>query len=88
MKLEFDPSHKLSYCSYRCPECGIEFYGGGEAIHRKGCSQTDYANCVCVIGPNVVARVKVWAELHGDECHDSLNPLSLKDIRDQLPQVL
>jgi predicted nucleic acid-binding Zn-ribbon protein len=30
-------------CGYwECPECGSEFFGGGSAIHRKGCSKNGY----------------------------------------------
>ena len=29
--------------SWECPECGNKFYGGGRAMHKKGCSKPDYS---------------------------------------------
>lgn len=38
-----DPTARiLSYGYFRCPVCGKEFYGGGEALHENGCSIKDY----------------------------------------------
>jgi hypothetical protein len=87
-KLEFDPNHPVSYCKWRCPECGNVFYAGGRALHKEGCSQTDYSKCICIIGPKVVAHVKEWAESNGEDSLVPLSPINLRDIQQQLPHVL
>lgn len=40
--IEFNPDAKVSYGSWKCPECKNQFYGGGPALHARGCSKTGY----------------------------------------------
>jgi hypothetical protein len=37
LSIEFDPESVVSYGKWRCPKCGVGFYGGGPAIHMAGC---------------------------------------------------
>jgi len=52
MKTRFDKNHQLSYGYYECPKCEAAFYGGGEALHRKSCTEKGYGNCIYAFGPN------------------------------------
>lgn len=88
IKLKYDPKEDLSYGLFHCPECDSSFYGGGNALHRKGCSQTDYANCEYIIGPKVVQKVKEHAKERGENAGRFIDGLSLKNIKEQLPEVL
>ena len=42
----FDPESEISYGWWECPECGNKFYWGGRAMHKKGCSKTDYSGLI------------------------------------------
>ena len=51
-KERYDPTHTLTYGYWHCEACGSIFYGGGEALHNRGCPEQGYANCTYVFGPN------------------------------------
>jgi hypothetical protein len=84
-KLEFSKESDISYGFWKCPNCRAQFYGGGPAVHDKSCSKTGYAGCIYVIGPKVIEAIKAWARTYGDDAKDTLNGISLNDIREQLP---
>jgi hypothetical protein len=42
--IEFDPDSKLSYGSWKCHECGAEFFGPGVTFHEIDCSRCDMSN--------------------------------------------
>lgn len=88
MILEYDEKHTLSYGYWRCTKCNNAFFGGGEALHQPVCIERGYERCNYVIGPGVVKSAQEWASTHGDDSILPLNPLSLNDIRQQLPQVI
>jgi len=88
LELKFDANHTISYGYWLCPECKAEFYGGGPALHLRDCSKRDYDGCIYVIGPGVVSAAKEWAAKYGDDSTLPLCPLSLNDIREQLPHWL
>ena len=88
MKLEFDPRHDISYRYFRCPECGNRFFWGGPAQHGAGCNIPGFDGCVVIIGPKVVENIKEWAREHGNESQEPLSEISLKDIQEQLPEIL
>jgi len=89
IELKYDPELTDNETGeWRCKECGNVFYGGGLALHKNNCSKKDYSNCVLVIGPDLVSFVKEWAVKNGEDCNSPTAPVSLKEIKEQLPQVL
>lgn len=50
--LRYDPTHMLTYGYWKCEMCSSSFYGGGPALHNRGCAETGYKSCAYVIGPN------------------------------------
>ncbi len=84
MQLAFDAGHTLSYGYYRCKACSHTFYGGGDALHERGCTTPGYENCVYVLGPKAIQSVQEWARTHGDDDPTPLIPVCLNDIREQL----
>lgn len=86
--LQYDKNHKnLTYGYWRCPECDYGFFGGGKALHKEDCSLNSYMGCIYVVGPDVISRAKQWAEEHGDDCIVPLNPVTLAELREQLPEA-
>lgn len=52
IKREYDAAHTLSYGYYTCA-CGADFYGGGPAMHARGCEHAGtYNGCTYHYGPN------------------------------------
>lgn len=52
MEIEYRDDDSIpSYGMYRCRSCESEFYGGGPALHNKGCKTPGYDNVVFVCGP-------------------------------------
>lgn len=52
IKKQYDPTHTLSYGYWVCPHCKSSFYGGGPALHERGCTEKGYSGCVYHYGPN------------------------------------
>jgi predicted nucleic acid-binding Zn-ribbon protein len=46
-----DESVTTSYGFFECPACGSRFYGGGQALHNRGCPESGYENCIYHVGP-------------------------------------
>lgn len=74
LKTRFDKKHnKVSYPYYACEVCNNAFYGGGDAIHKEGCSEKgkNYSgygpNVVMVFGPKQVEVVLEHAKDKGDD---------------------
>jgi len=87
--VEFDQEATYSVGHWKCPTCNSQFYGGGPALHDKGCSEDGYENCILVLGPSAVQGISEWAEREGDEnAYPPLIPVNLKELREQIPEAL
>lgn len=75
-----DPEEEGIYGFFRCQDCGSEFYGGGDAIHKRDCPrrETGYQGLEYVVGR------KAFASILTSEHH--LNPISADDLRRDLPE--
>lgn len=52
MKTEFRNDDSIpSYGMWMCRSCKNEFYGGGPALHKRGCRESGYDSCTFVYGP-------------------------------------
>ncbi len=89
MRIIFDEKNSDSYCHYKCLECGSGFYWGLTTIHNYSCSQgeNDWGKCVKVVGPVIVEKIKKWAREEGEEKKDPLSDISLRELKEQLPQL-
>lgn len=90
VKLVYDESETLSYGHYRCETCKAEFYGGGPAIHKADCANKakGHEGLTFVIGREAVAEIKDWAKTNGEDRPTPLTPVSLRMLREQLPQCV
>jgi len=57
-KLVYDETVDTSSGLWVCPKCGSKFYGGGKAIHNRGCPSDGYDGCEKHFGPSQVEQVK------------------------------
>lgn len=57
VRVEFSVSEEAG-TRWRCPYCGIEFYGGGSALHHAGCiNEVDYQDMIYILTPSGIARL-------------------------------
>lgn len=86
MKLVYDPQNAtMSYGFFKCAVCGSEFYGGGRAMHKDGCSSTNYDTCEYHFGDKQVKAARKAATSFGDDW--SWYGVSWKDILSQFPEL-
>ncbi len=87
--LAYDPTLGLRDFGYWSHECGAEFYGGGDALHNRGCPVKDYSGCTYHFGPSHVARAKKAAEESGDETTQVVvRGFSLKTLKERFPELV
>ncbi len=87
VKLEYNSQEESSFGYYRCPDCGSEFYGGCDAIHRSTCTRKGYDGLTHVFGPEQIQMVlRRSATLGGDDW--GCGGITLNDLREQCPDVL
>lgn len=60
MRIIKDESVTTFYGFFECPVCHSTFYGGGEALHKHGCTESNYDNCILHVGQN--CREWNWTE--------------------------
>lgn len=77
--LRYDPDGTVSYGYYRCQDCGSSFFGGGPALHNKGCARDSYEGLEYYLGDKAIGCI-----LDGT---DRINPVTAADVRAQLPDV-
>jgi hypothetical protein len=91
-RIAYDPRCTTSYGYFKCPTCQEEFCDGGSALHADTCSEKNkgYEVCVYYFGPEMVKRVKEWAQIHGEESRvPPNNRLSLQRIKEEcVPEAL
>ena len=84
-QLVYDEAITISYGLWKCPACGASFYGGGKAMHEKGCSRTGYDGLEYHFGPKQVEQVKEFAaKWHPDQ---DWYGLSYTVLQAQFPQL-
>ncbi len=88
IKILFQKDYENYYPQYECQECRHKFFGGGDAVHRKGCTTPGYSNCTKTIGPEIVRRIQAWAEEFGDDYDFPTTETSLNDLKKQIPEAL
>lgn len=76
----YSPDSDLSYGCYHCQECDSSFYGGGEALHRKSCSNQSYEGLDYIIGLKVFTRIMLG--------EDRINPITVEDLERCLPEMV
>lgn len=54
MIVRYDKDIHTSYGIWDCPTCGSSFFGGGEALHNKGCTTLGYEACTYRVGPEEI----------------------------------
>lgn len=87
MKLVYDPIHAtISYGFYVCLECKSSFYGGGRALHYKGCSKEGYSECEYHFGDEQVEEVLRVAEKYGNDFN--WYGISKNDLLKQFPELV
>jgi predicted nucleic acid-binding Zn-ribbon protein len=72
----------MSYGIFACQNCGNRFYGGGDALHSKGCPRKGYAGLQYIIGRKAFEVILSKGHGHG------LNPITADDLREQLPNIV
>ncbi len=86
VKLEYNPGEQSSFGYYRCPHCGLEFCGGGPAIHRSTCTREGYDGLTHVFGPKQIQMVLRRSATLGDDWDSG--GITLNHLREQCPDVL
>ena len=85
-KLVYDPEVKVSHGLWVCPECDAEFYGGGKAMHNKGCSIPGYVGLEFHFSDAHVAEAKRKAALYGEDTE--WYGISISLLREKFPELL
>ncbi len=88
--LAYDPSHTISYGYWTCPTCKTSFYGGGETMHMKDCTNREqgYNACVYSFGPKEVEKVKEYAKRYGDDSDPPFSEFTMADLKKQFPHLV
>lgn len=88
MKLVYDPENAtMSYGFYVCLACESEFYGGGHALHYKGCSETGYENCEYHFGDKQVSEVLRSCKILKNDNHQWYG-ISKVDLLREFPELV
>jgi hypothetical protein len=92
--IDYDPEERMSYGSWRCPECAAHFYGGGRPMHDRGCPlrgamkhELDYSGLRFVVGDVAIQHAVRFAAHRNDaDARAPVLPVSAAEIRAQLPE--
>lgn len=80
MRLIYDPDSAIGYGRWTCATCNADFYGGGRALHERGCAvaKDEYESCDYNFSLKEVITAIEFAAEHGrDDYRIPLGPLSL-----------
>jgi hypothetical protein len=83
--LIWDEQYLVDYPVYRCPECKSGFFGGGKALHKKGCSIQGYAGCEQVVGPKVLEMAQNSREGRHPLCDLTVDELEAAKLKRRQP---
>ena len=89
MKLEFDSNLDSPHCCYQCPACHSRFVYSPEGAHHKpDCSESEFRNCIVMVGPKIIESIKAWSRKYGEESREFLTDVSLRELQEQIPEFL
>lgn len=93
LRLVYDESVRVSYGLWVCRTCGSEFYGGGGAMHNKGCASESKGYTDCEFHFNLAQVFDILeraakAEDYDKALCDEYHNICLLDLQMEFPELL